>query len=91
METRLVSGKGKELWEKCGFSKGWKIPRVGLSGGIILAWLPRQDLRVVFDSKNLAHINLLDDRDISLFITCVYGHPDHSNRGMVWQQLKSLQ
>ena len=50
METCLASGKGKEVWEKCGFSEGWEVSRVGLSGGLILAWLPRQDLRVVFDS-----------------------------------------
>ncbi|KAK9985961.1 hypothetical protein SO802_030912 [Lithocarpus litseifolius] len=91
METRLVSGKGKEVWEKCGFSEGWEVPRVSLNGGLILAWLPRKDLRVVFDSKNLIHINLLDDRGIPLSITFVYGHPDHSKRGMVWQQLTSLQ
>ena len=90
METRLASGKGKEVWEKCGFSEGWEVSRVGLSGGLILAWLPRQDLRVVFDSLNLIHVNLLDDRGSPLSITFVYGHPDHSKRGVVWQQLKTL-
>ena len=41
METCLANGKGKEVWEKCGFSEGWEVSRVGLSGGLILAWLPR--------------------------------------------------
>nr|POE58039.1 hypothetical protein CFP56_76532 [Quercus suber] len=39
-----VSSKGQEVWKKCGFSEGWEVPRVGFSGGLILAWLPRQDL-----------------------------------------------
>ena len=63
---------------------------MGLSGGLILAWLPRQDLRVVFDSQNLIHVNLLHDRGSPLSITFVYGHPDHSKRGVVRQQLKTL-
>ncbi|KAF3962232.1 hypothetical protein CMV_013230 [Castanea mollissima] len=90
METRLFSDKRKEVWEKCGFSKGWEVPRVGLSGGLILAWVPKQELRVVFDSQNIIHINLLDDRGRPLSITFVYGHPNHSKRGVVWQQLKSM-
>ena len=90
METRLASGKGKEVWEKCGFSEGWEVSRVGLSGGLILAWLPKQDLRVAFDSQNLIHVNLLDDRGSPLSITFVYGHPDHTKKGVVWQQLKTL-
>ena len=44
METHLASGKGQEVWQKCGFSKGWEVPSVGFSGGLILAWLPRQGL-----------------------------------------------
>jgi len=90
METRLVSGKGQEVWEKCGFFEGWEVPRVGFSGGLILPWLPRQGLQVVFYSQNLIHINLLDNRGFPLSITFVYGHPDHAKRGVVWQQLKSL-
>ena len=90
METRLVSGKGSEVWQKCGFSEGWEVLRVGLSGGLILAWLPRQGLQIVYDSPNLIHINVLDDRGYPLSITFVYGHPDHAKRGEVWQQLRAF-
>lgn len=41
METRLASGGGSEVWQKCGFFEGWEVPRVGFGGGLILAWLPR--------------------------------------------------
>ena len=90
MGTRLVSGKGSEVWQKCGFSEGWEVPRVGLSGGLILVWLPRQGLQIVYDSPNLIHINVLDNRGFPLSITFVYGHPDRAKRGEVWQQLRSL-
>ncbi|KAK4605752.1 hypothetical protein RGQ29_000158 [Quercus rubra] len=90
METRLASGKGQEVWQKCGFSDGWEVPRVGFSGGFILAWLPRKGLQITYDSKNLIHINLLDNRGFLLSITFVYGHPDHAKRWEVWQQLRQL-
>ena len=60
------------------------------SGGLILAWLPRQSLQVVYDSKNLIHIDLLDNKGNPFSITFVYRHLDHAKRGEVWQQLKSL-
>lgn len=60
------------------------------SVGLILAWLPRKSLKVVYDSKSLIHIDLLDNKGTPLSITFVYGHPDHAKSGEVWQQLKSL-
>ena len=73
-----------------GFFEGWEVPRVDFSGGLILAWLPRQSIQVVYDSKNLIHIDLLDNKGNPLLITFVYRHLDHAKRGEVWQQLKSL-
>ena len=69
---------------------GWEVPRVGFCGGLILAWLPRQGLQIVYDSQNLIHINLLDNRGFPLSITFVYGNRDHAKRGEVWQQLRQL-
>uniref|UniRef100_A0A7N2MRR8 Zinc knuckle CX2CX4HX4C domain-containing protein n=1 Tax=Quercus lobata TaxID=97700 RepID=A0A7N2MRR8_QUELO len=40
METRLVKDKGSAIWEKCGFAEGRELPREGLSGGLLLAWMP---------------------------------------------------
>ena len=56
---------------------------MGFSSGLILPWLPKQGLQVVFYSQNLIHINLLDNRGSPLSITFVYGHPDHAKRGVV--------
>nr|POE55350.1 hypothetical protein CFP56_60122 [Quercus suber] len=90
METRLVKGKGKQVWDKCGFSDGWVVPRVRFGGRLILAWMLRESLAVDFASENLIHISLLDNKGNPLSITFVYGHPNHAKRDLVWQQLKSL-
>ena len=90
METRLTKGKGKQVWDKCGFFDGWEVPKVGFGRGLILAWMPRQSLVLVFASEHLIHISLLDNKQNPLSITFVYGHPNHAKRDLVWQQLKSL-
>ena len=40
-ETKLMKGKGKDIWAKCGFLERWEVLREGYSGGLILAWIPR--------------------------------------------------
>ena len=89
-ETHLASGKGQEVWLKCGFSEGWEVPRVGFNGGLIPTWLPKHGLQVVYDSQNIIHINMLDNRGFLHSITFVYRHPNHAKRGEVWQQLRYL-
>ena len=90
METKLVEGKGKEVWTRCGFLDGLEVPRVGFSGGLILAWMNIPNLKINFVSNRLIHIDLLDNKGFPIFITFVYGHPKHDRREEVWQQLSSL-
>ena len=90
METWLVKEKGKHVWIKSGFDDGWEVPREGLGGGLILAWLPGHNLQIVFQSNHIIHIDLLDTKGNPLSITFIYGHPEHSKRGEVWQQHRNL-
>nr|POE68109.1 hypothetical protein CFP56_19762 [Quercus suber] len=53
METRLPKDKGKQICDKCGFEVGWELPREGMSGGLLLAWMDRQKLHIVYESKHL--------------------------------------
>ena len=80
METRLAKDRGKVVWDKCGFEEGWELPREGLSGGLLLAWVSRQDLCFVCASKNVVHTDLLDNKGNPFSITFVYGHPEQSKR-----------
>lgn len=89
METKLVQGKDNEVWTRCGFFDRWEVPRVGLSGGLILAWMTRQSLKIIYESAHLIHIDLVNKGKF-ISITFVYGHPDQARRDEVWQQLISL-
>ena len=62
METKLDRDKGAGILKKCGFWKGWEVPRVGLSGGLLLGWLPDQKLTIMHSSRNLIHTDLLDHK-----------------------------
>ena len=62
METSLAKEKGKEVWVKCGCSEGWEVPRESFSGGLVLAWMLKQRLKVVYESKNLVHTDLLNNK-----------------------------
>ena len=76
METKLVDGKGRDVWTRCGFFDGLEVPRVGLSGGLILAWMDRPSFKVQLVTNHLIHIDLLDNKGKPVSITFVYGHPE---------------
>lgn len=62
METSLVKEKGKKVWVKYGCSEGWEVPRESFSGGLLVAWMLKQRLKVVYESKNLVHTDLLNNK-----------------------------
>ena len=48
METKLVQGKGRDIWHRYGFIDGWEVPKVGLSGELLFAWMPKQSVSIIF-------------------------------------------
>ena len=90
METHLPKDRGKKIWDKCGFKVGWELPREGMSGGLLLAWMDRQKLHIVYESKYLVHMDLLDNRGNPISITFVYGQTELSKREEVWCKLREL-
>ena len=85
-----MKDRGKLIWDKCGFSEGWEFPRTGLSGGLLLALMPKQCLIIRYESKHLVHIDLLENRGNPLSITFVYGNAVQSHRIDVWNKLRSF-
>lgn len=63
---------------------------MGLSGGLLLGWLPDRNLQIQHSSKNMIHANLLDHKGTPLSVTSCYGHPEQSKRREVWLELKQL-
>ena len=59
------------MWVCC---EGVEVPRAGLSGGLLLMWLPNVNLKVIHTNPNFIHANLVDNRGSPLSITFIYGH-----------------
>ena len=86
METRLAKDKGKWILEKCGFWNRWEFPCEGLCVGLLLGWMPNQNLIIQYGSKHLVHTDLHDNKANHFSITFVYGQPDHAKREEVWSE-----
>lgn len=56
----------------------------------MLAWMPKQSLHIIYESKQLVHTNLLDNRGNLLSIIFVHVNLDHSKREEVWSKLRNL-
>ena len=61
-----------------------------MGGGLLLAWMDRQKLHIVYESKHLVHTDLLNNRGNPLSITFVYGQLEVFKREEVWCKLKEL-
>ena len=72
------------------FFYGYEVPRLGLGGGLIFAWMQRSFFRIVYESPHFIHIDVTDNKGKPLSITFVYGHLELAKRNEVWQQLKTL-
>ena len=71
------------------FFYGYEVPRLGLGGGLILAWMQRSFFRIVYESPHFIHIDVTDNKGKPLSITFVYGHPELAKRNEVLATIKN--
>lgn len=87
-ETHSKEKKAIQILSKWGFDQSTEVPCSGLSGGLVLGWADNYKLQVIFQSKNLIHVDTCDEKGDQCFITFLYGHPTLSKRNEVWQKLE---
>lgn len=79
-ETHSKEKKVIQILSKWGFEQSLEVPRSSLSGGLVLGWADTFQLQVIFQSKNLIHVDTCDEKGDQCFITFLYGRPTHSKR-----------
>ena len=90
METKLAKDKGAAILGKCGFWNGWEVPQEGLSGGVLLGWMGNQSFNILYSSKQLLYVDLIDNKGNPLSISFLQGHPNHAKREEVWTELRNI-
>ncbi|OMP11686.1 reverse transcriptase [Corchorus capsularis] len=72
-----------------GFNSCVGVNSQGLSGGYLLLLKDDVKVSILSINKNLSLL-YLHYKDIKMWLTCIYGHPELSKRGEVWEQLKNM-
>ncbi|KAM6576524.1 hypothetical protein CsatB_028361 [Cannabis sativa] len=88
METKLQSGSISKFRNSLHFPHGIEVPRIGLSGGLMLLWKSNVDIAINNYSSN--HIDCFVELHggLSFHFTGFYGHPQVSHRVHTWTLLK---
>ena len=89
-ETKLKGARVDRLKWKLGFTNGFGVHAVGLSGGLQLLWNENVDVTIRSFSKG--HIDALieDDRGINSRFTGFYGEANEAVRHLSWELLRRI-
>uniref|UniRef100_A0A803PXR5 Reverse transcriptase domain-containing protein n=1 Tax=Cannabis sativa TaxID=3483 RepID=A0A803PXR5_CANSA len=88
METKLQSGSISKFRNSLHFPHGIEVPRIGLSGGLMLLW--KSDVDIAINNYSSNHIDCFVELHggLSFHFTGFYGHPQVSHRVHTWTLLK---
>ena len=88
-KTKLDKDEFRRLMRKLNFQNGFKVPRIGLGGGLALLWGDNMDVDVQTFSPH--HIDaMINQNDVIWHFTSFYGHFETSQRGESWDLLRQL-
>lgn len=79
-ESKLnIIQAGEVVW-RCNFDNNFAVDKIGMSGGLLLAW--KNDLVVIIRSHSRYHIDAVISSDVFHFLhfTGFYGNPDTVQR-----------
>ncbi|KAG7583244.1 Endonuclease/exonuclease/phosphatase superfamily [Arabidopsis suecica] len=89
METMHCKDKLVDLQVLLGYDGLHTVEPVGKCGGLALLWKSSIQMDILFEDKNLIDVQVQFGSS-NFFLSCVYGDPDSSLRGIVWERLNRL-
>ncbi|XP_074271486.1 uncharacterized protein LOC141595421 [Silene latifolia] len=84
-ETKCDVRSVDVLLRPMGFLQSAGCDAVGSKGGLWVGWKSSCKLVCVFSSCNLLILQVNQCKGRLWYLCCVYGEPDHSKRGAVWE------
>lgn len=91
METKIDCCSVAHVMKKLGFSFFFTIPPIGKKGGVAFCWRPNFRFTVLWDSKNIVHLDVEPGGDVPrFFCSLVYGPSVWRDKEEFWCKLQSL-
>ena len=88
LETRCSGDNAKRIINKLGFKHSAIVEADGFKGGIWCMWSDKlANLEVVEKNAQFIHFKVIDQKQLSWFMTIVYASPSPAKRRELWRDL----
>ncbi|XP_010484733.1 PREDICTED: uncharacterized protein LOC104763006 [Camelina sativa] len=86
METMQCRDRLNDIQCILGYDKLLTVDPIGKCGGLALMWKSSVQLNILYEDKHIIDAQVQFGAS-NFFLSCVYGDPDYSSSGMVWERL----
>jgi hypothetical protein len=89
-ETKMKDTKAQNFMWSLGYSGSFGVSSAGLSGGLVLFWLPQYSVSLKGYNSHCIDVVVSSEQDTPWSATFVYGEPKRDQRHVFWDLLRRI-